>query len=194
MSRRWKFRLAIYTLLAAGLGVGTWWAFQWAEMRDGPDVIFAGTHPEAVAKMLEMAAVTKDDVVYDLGCGDGRILIAAAKKYGCRAVGFEIQPHLIEAARRNAADAGVADLVEVHDQDLFTVDLRPATVVTLYLLPQINVKLIPQLKQLRPGARIVSYLFEIEGVRPTQRIVYPLSNEQTRILYLWLTPLEFEAR
>lgn len=194
MSRAWRIRLLVYGLLAAGLAVGAWQAFKWAEMRDGPDVIFAGTDQESVEKLLEMAEVTKDDVVYDLGCGDGRFLVTAAKKYGCRAVGFEIQPHLVERARKNAADNGVADLVEVHEQDIFTVDLRPATVLTLFLLPDLNVKLIPQIKQMRPGSRVVSYLFDMQGVRPRQRIQFQQKNGYTRTLYLWVTPLEFEER
>lgn len=197
MSRAWKIRIAVYLLLAAAAGAGTWYAFKWAEDRPPgrPDVVYATTPQEVVEKMLVMARVSKDDVLYDLGCGDGRFMVTAAKRYGCRAVGYEIQGHLVELARKNAADAGVAHLVEVHERDIFAgggVDLRPATVLALYLLPQLNDKLIPRIKEMRPGSRVVSYTFGMTGVRPKQEIVFKQSTGHERRVFLWETPLEFE--
>lgn len=192
MSRPWKWRLGLYSILAAVLMTGSLLALRWADQHDGPHVIFAGTPQVTVDRMLETAGVSKDDVVYDLGCGDGRFPITAAKRYGCRSVGVEIDSKLVAKARKNVADNGLEGLVEIREGDLFDVDLRPATVVTLYLLPEINVKLIPQFKQLRPGSRIVSYLFPMEGVKPTQAVKFrdPAAGDQT--YYLWITPLEFE--
>ena len=127
--------------------------------------------------MLELAGVTRDDVVYDLGCGDGRILVAAAKKAGCRAVGVEIKPDLVELARQNARDNGVEGLVEIRQGDLFDADFRDATVVALYLLPDLNVRLVPQFRKLRPGSRIVSFMFDIAGVPPKQKVTLEVREQ-----------------
>ncbi len=196
MSRRWKWRLVAYTLLVAALAGGWWWALKWAEDRQPgePDVVFRETPQDAVEKMLDMARVTKDDVIYDLGCGDARFLVTAAKKYGCRGVGYEIQPHVAEIARARVKDAGVSGLVEIREGDIFSssVDIRPATVLTLFLLPELNVKLIPQFKTLRPGSRIVSFLFDMEGVRPKAEVIYYMPNTKRDCrLFLWETPLDF---
>src|SRR5262245_35221951 len=107
---------------------------------DEDRAIFVGTPPSIVQRMLELARVKKDDVVYDLGCGDGRIVVAAAVKYGCRAVGYEIAPSQIKKALDNVKRSGVEKLVRIEQRDIFTVDLRDATVVTLYLLPEMNEK------------------------------------------------------
>lgn len=134
-----------------------------------PDVFYVPTPPAVVEAMLAMAKVTSGDVVYDLGCGDGRIPIAAAQKYGARGVGIDIDPKRIEEATENAKAAGVADKVTFLNQDLFTSDLKEATVVTLYLLPSLNVKLIPKLKaELRPGTRIVSHAFDMGSEWPPE--------------------------
>jgi SAM-dependent methyltransferase len=126
-----------------------------------PDVFYVPTPQPVVDAMLEMAKVTANDVVYDLGCGDGRIPIAAAQKYGARGVGIDIDPQRIAEAKENAKTAGVTDKVQFLNQDLFTSDFKEATVVTLYLLPSLNEKLIPQLRALRPGTRIVSHAFDM---------------------------------
>ena len=136
--------------------------------------------------MLELAEVKKGDVVYDLGSGDGRIVIRAAKKYGARGVGVEIDPDLVQRSRNNARDEGVGDLVEFREQDALTVDVSPATVVTLYMLPEFNAKLRPILwQQLRPGSRVISHDFSIEGWAPikVERMRGDLFHDHT--IYLW---------
>jgi SAM-dependent methyltransferase len=116
--------------------------------------------------MLELAKVTSSDVVYDLGCGDGRIVVTAAKKIGARAIGFDLDPERVSEGRENVKRAGVESLASIRRADVFSVDLQPATVVMLYLLPELNVRLIPQLEKLRTGARIVSHDFDMKGVIP----------------------------
>jgi len=140
--------------------------------------------------MLELARVRSDDILYDLGCGDGRILVAAAKKYGCRAVGVDLDQMRVEETRASALKNGVADRVTVERKDVLEVDLRPATVVTLYLGTELNRKLAPQLEQLEPGARIVSHNFGIEGFAPDE-VVHMTSGEDhdEHLIYLWVCPL-----
>jgi SAM-dependent methyltransferase len=133
-----------------------------------PDVIYVPTPQLVVDKMLEMADVKADDIVYDLGCGDGRIVVTAAKKYGVKAKGFDIDPQRVKEARENVRAAGVEHLVAIEQADVFTLDLRGASVITLYLLPELNVRLMPQLAQLRPGSRIVSHDFDMRGAKPVQ--------------------------
>ena len=146
---------------------------------------YVPTPYEIVDRMLAIAGVTADDMVYDLGCGDGRIPIVAAKKYGARGVGVDIDPVRIAEANANARGAGVAHLVRFIEQDALTVDVSPATVVTLYLLSASNVKLRPILtRQLRPGARIVSHAFSMGDWEPD--LVEPVTAAGfTRNLYLW---------
>lgn len=155
-----------------------------------PRVVFIPTPHDVVAKMLELAAVDKRDVLYDLGCGDGRIVIAAAKRFGCRAAGFDIDPIRVEESRENVRKGNVGDLVRIEQQDIFKLDLRPASVVTLYLNPRFNARLVPQLEKLKPGSRIVSHEFGIQGVKPDQ-VVRVASEEDGRkhTVYLWTTPL-----
>jgi ribosomal protein L11 methylase PrmA len=143
--------------------------------------------PEVVDRMLKLAAVTKKDTVYDLGSGDGRIPIAAAKTYGARGVGLEIDPKRIEEARANAAAAGVEHLVEFRQVDVMTADISPATVVTLYLLSSANARLRPILtRQLKPGTRIVSHAFSMGSGWPADKVDQfssAIGDEIT--LYLW---------
>jgi SAM-dependent methyltransferase len=141
---------------------------------------------EVVERMLTIAAVKKGDVVYDLGSGDGRVVIAAAKKYGVKAVGFEIDPGLVKLARENVRQQGVEKLVEIRQQDFMTADLSKATVVTLYLSYDGNLALQPKLMhELRPGARVVSYTFGMPGWDPKVMESYRDAAGVTHLLYLW---------
>jgi ribosomal protein L11 methylase PrmA len=157
-----------------------------------PDVIYVPTPQEVVDKMLDLAQVKKDDVVYDLGCGDGRIVVTAAKKYGCKAVGFDIDPERIKESLENVEQSKVQDLVEIKKEDIFTLDLSRASVVTLYLLPNLNVKLIPQLKKMKDGSRIVSHSFDMRGVKPKEVIKVADKDGREHTVYLWVTPLQME--
>ena len=147
-------------------------------------VPFVPTPQEVVDKMLETAEVKKGDVVYDLGSGDGRIVITAAKKYGVRAVGFEIDPDLIKKSRENIRKEGVQQLAEIRQQDILTVDVSGATVVTMYLLPDVNLQLRPTLlRQLKPGSRIVSHAFDMGDWKPDKVV-----QVNGRTVYLWTLP------
>lgn len=149
-----------------------------------PDVIYVPTPQELVEDMLRLADVKHGDVLYDLGSGDGRIPVTAAKKYGIRAVGIDIDPERIREAHANAKKNGVAKLVTFRRQDLFKADFREATVVTLYLLPDLNLKLRPQLlKQLRPGTRVVSHQFDMGDWKPEKTL-----ESNGRTVYFWVIP------
>jgi hypothetical protein len=163
-----------------------------AEPARTPDVIYVPTPQPVVDRMLKMAQVKKDDVVYDLGCGDGRIVVTAAKRYGTRAFGFDIDPQRVAEAKANVKAAKVEHLVTIEQKDIFTLDLSPASVVTLYLLPQLNVRLIPQLQKLKPGSRIVSHDFAMAGVKPLQHVALKPAGEADHAIYLWKTPLVVE--
>lgn len=158
------------------------------------DVIYVATPQDVAERMLALAEVTESDRVYDLGCGDGRIVVTAAKQYGCQAVGFDIDPQRVKEARENATRQGVTDRVRIEQKDIFTLDLAPADVIALYLTPELNVKLLPQLDRLRPGVRIVSHSWPMAGVRP-DRVVKLRSKEDgdEHTLYLWTTPLVRES-
>ena len=157
-----------------------------------PDVIFVPTPQEVVDKMLEVAGVKKGEVVYDLGCGDGRIPVTAAKKYGVKAYGFDIDPERIKESKENVKKNNVGDLVTIDQKDIFTLDLSKADVVTLYLLPSLNVKLIPQLEKLKPGSRIVSHDFDMRGVKPDKVINVTPKDQREHTIYLWTVPLKKE--
>ena len=149
-----------------------------------PDVIFVPTPQEVVDKMLELAKVGKADVLYDLGSGDGRIPVTAAKRFGIRAYGIDIDPQRIAEANENARRNGVSQLVQFRQEDLFKTDFSDATVVTLYLLPDLNVKLRPRLlAELKPGTRIVSHQFDMGKWKPERTV--ELSG---RTIYLWTIP------
>lgn len=150
------------------------------------DVPYVPTPQPVVERMLEMAGVDSNDVVYDLGSGDGRIVVTAAEQYGARGVGIEIDPQRIEEARQNAEEAGVTDLVEFRRQDLFETDVSEATVVTLYLLPTVNVKLRPKLlSQLAPGTPVVSHDFDMGDWEPEETVEMGADT-----IYLWRIPEE----
>ena len=162
-------------------------------LRD-PDVIYVPTPQEVVDKMLDMADVRPGEIVYDLGCGDGRIPVTAAKRFGVKTWGFDINPVRVKESLENVTRAKVENLVTIKLQDIFELDLAKADVITLYLLPQLNVKLIPQLDKLKPGCRIVSHDFDMEGVRPKKMVTYTPSGGREHRIYLWVTPLEKERR
>lgn len=158
-----------------------------------PDVVFWPTPPSVVDKMLEAVHVTKSDLVYDLGSGDGRIVIEAARKYGARGVGYEIDAKLVEESRRKAKEAGVEHLVTFERKDIFTLDLTPATVITLYILPGMIARMIPQLQKVKPGTRIVSHNFPMKGVEPDQ-VINADEPGRAHSLLLWTAPLKVPAR
>lgn len=159
-----------------------------AEPPPRPDIAYIPTPDDAVEAMLELADVGPDDTLYDLGCGDGRLLIRAAQRWGTRGVGIDVDPQRIVQAQAAAQQAGVADLVTLQQGNLYDSDVRAATVVALYLLPHLNVRLRPQLlRQLRSGARIVSHQFDMGDWAPDQ-IVKLLSSEEESTLYLWRIP------
>jgi tRNA G37 N-methylase Trm5 len=169
--------------LAAVLALVVWAvpvAAQAPKLRE-PDVIFVPTPQEVVDAMLQMANVTAKDVVYDLGSGDGRIPITAAQKYGATGVGIDINPERIKEANANLAKANVGNKVKFLNQDLFETDLSPASVITLYLLPSLNVKLMPKLKQLKPGTKIVSHSFDMGTEWPPEKT----QDVNGRMVYMW---------
>ncbi|MEW6299302.1 MAG: class I SAM-dependent methyltransferase [Thermodesulfobacteriota bacterium] len=156
------------------------------EEPSAPKVPYVPTPPNVVEEMLRLANVTADDVLYDLGCGDGRIVITAARQFGARGVGVDINPQRISEAEANARQAGVTDRVRFLQQDLFEADLRDATVVTLYLLPTVNLKLRPVLLHaLRPGARVVSHEFHMDDWRPDRTV-----RVDDHKVYLWVIPAQ----
>ena len=147
-------------------------------------VPFVPTPQEVVEGMLELAQVKKGDVVYDLGSGDGRIVITAAKKYGVRALGFEIDLDLIKQSREAVRKEGLEHLAEIREQDILTVDLSGASVVTMYLLPDVNMRLRPNvLSQLTPGSRVVSHAFDMGDWKPDK-----VERVNGRTVYLWTIP------
>ena len=170
---------------------------QTAQPKHQLDVPYVPTTEEAVKAMLKLADVKKSDVVYDLGCGDGRIVIAAAKDYGAHGVGIDINPERIQEAEGNAKKAGVQNLVRFEENDLFDADIHNATVVTLFLLNSVNERLLPKLlKDLKPGTRIVSNTFTFGDWKADKEItVGDNPDEQFMLshrLFLWLVPLRTE--
>ena len=159
-----------------------------------PDVPYVPTTEAAVQEMLKLAKVQKSDILYDLGCGDGRIVITAAKLFGTRGVGIDINPERIKEARENAKRAGVENLVRFEENDLFVADIKEATVVSLFLLSSVNLKLRPRLLQeLKPGTRVVSNTFDMGDWKPEKEAFVGDSNGEdfsglSQRLYLWTIP------
>ena len=181
-----RTRLLALALTVAVAGVpGATSAFaQAAAPTRRPDVIYVPTPEPVVEAMLQVANVTKNDVVYDLGCGDGRIPVTAARKYGARGVCFDIDPERIKEANANVAKNNVGNLVKVVQADLFEQDLSGASVITLYLLPSLNVKLMPKLmKECKPGTRIVSHSFDMGDWKPEKEL-----DVDGRKVYFWTIP------
>lgn len=162
-------------------------------MTQRPDIGFIPTPHDALTAMLALARLQPQDVVYDLGSGDGRFLIEAARTFGCRGVGIDIDPACIRGAEQNALASGVAQHLDFICQDLFKSDFREATVVILYLLPHLNLRLRPQLfTQLRPGARVISHQFDMADWQP-DRTVHLASSEEESTLFLWHMPEKTES-
>lgn len=186
-----RMRIPCFSALIAILSVAIL-AAQNAPPRRDLDVPYVPSTPDAVSAMLKLAAVTKTDTVYDLGCGDGRIVITAAKTFGAHGVGIDIDPARISEARQNARKAGVENLVRFEQNDLFKADIHEASVVTLFLLSSVNVRLRPKLLQdLRPGTRIVSNTFTMGDWKPDKQAT--IGDEATagylsHKLFLWLVP------
>lgn len=155
-----------------------------------PDVIYVPTPQEVVDAMLEVAKVGPDDVVYDLGCGDGRIVVTAAKKHGAHGIGIDIDPQRIKEATENVAAQGVGDKVEIREADLFETDLSQANVVTLYLLSSLNLKLRPKLwSELKVGSRVVSHAFDMGDWAPEQTL-----DVNGRRVYFWTITADVKKR
>jgi SAM-dependent methyltransferase len=155
------------------------------------DVPFIVTPDNVTREMLKLADVKPSDHVIDLGSGDGRIVIVAAKHFGARGLGVEIVPELVEKSRDNAKRAGVADRAEFRVQDLFATDLSQATVITMYLLPEVNLQLKPKLQELKPGTRIVSHDWDMGDWKPDRTVTVeapnkPIGREKVSKLHLWV--------
>lgn len=156
-----------------------------------PDVVYVGTPYDLVSAMLQLAQVKKDDLVVDLGCGDARMVVLAAQKYGSRGIGYDIDPDMVRASRNNIEKGKVGNLVQIIQADIYTVDISKADVLPLYLLPEMNLKLLQQLDTLKPGSRVVMHNYDIEGIVP-DKTVEVISNEDnsSHTLYLYTTPLK----
>jgi hypothetical protein len=153
-----------------------------------PEVPYVPTNDKVVEEMLKVAKVGKNDVLYDLGSGDGRIPITAARKFGTRGVGVDIDPDRVKEARENATKAGVADKVKFMQQDLFETDIKEATVVTLYLLPEVNLRLRPKLlAELKPGTRVVSHNYDMGDWKPAKSLTVKLPDGD-HYVYFWVVP------
>lgn len=157
-----------------------------------PDILYVPTPQPLVERILELAELKPDDVLYDLGCGDGRFVVTAAKRYGIRAVGVDIDPVRVADARRNAKRQGVERLVTIKQGDIFELDFSDATVVTLYLLPELNVRLMPRLARLRPGTRILSFEFDMVGAKPARVVEIAGEGQRRHRIYQWIVPWEPE--
>ena len=187
--------LALFVFLAAGGGLVSGWrgsvgigsvALAQDDIESKKIVPYVPTPQEVVDRMLELAQVKKGDVVYDLGSGDGRIVVTAAKKYGVKAIGYEIDPQRIKESHENIKKAGVEKLVEIKQQDIRTVDLSPASVVTMYLLPDVNLMLRPNIwNQMKPGSRVVSHDFDMGDWKAVKTEHIKDSSGWDHTLYLW---------
>jgi len=157
----------------------------------GPDVVYVGTPYDILSRMLQLANPKKSEKIYDLGCGDARMLVLAAQKYGMRGVGYDIDPERINDSLRNVERNNVGSLVRIIQADVFTLDLSEADVISLYLLPEMNLKLLPQLEKMKPGSRIVCNEYGLEGIIP-DKVEHVTCNEDNHehTLMLYTTPLK----
>jgi cyclopropane fatty-acyl-phospholipid synthase-like methyltransferase len=183
---RVRFMTCAMLILALGLAAPAMAQQGTKPLRD-PDVIFVPTPAEVVTAMLKLANVTAKDTIYDLGCGDGMIVTAAAKEFGAKAIGIDINPVRVKEANERVTKAGVTDKVKILNEDLFEANISEATVVTLYLLQTLNEKLIPKLnKELKPGTRIVSQTFSMGDNYPPEKTI----EVAGRSVYLWTVPMK----
>ena len=190
MLQRAKAVIGAVMILACG-GLATGQAQAPQAPAPTPDVVYVGTPYDVVSKMLKLGKVTSKDVVYDLGCGDGRMIVLAAKKYGCRGVGYDIDPERVEAAQANVKRNGTEHLVQIFRKDIFTIDLSEADVLLLYLLEDLDKKLLPQLERLKPGSRVVCHNYGIPGIE-ADAVIRVMSNEDSarHTMFLYTTPLK----
>jgi cyclopropane fatty-acyl-phospholipid synthase-like methyltransferase len=197
------YRILRIAAVAASLmtGIAAWNCIIAGEAKEEPkpsrtpDCVYVGTPNDVVAKMLDMAKIKKTDLVYDPGCGDGRMVITAAKTFGCRGVGYEIDPKLVAEARALAKKRKVDNLVKIEEQDIFKVDYSDGNVISMYLLPDMIVKLLPQLEKMKPGSRIVAHDYYIRDVKADETVTMK-SNEDNveHTLYLYTLPLKKEKK
>jgi SAM-dependent methyltransferase len=155
-----------------------------------PEVLFTATPDDVVEKALDAVSLTKEDTVYDLGCGDGRVLIRAAQRAGCKGYGVDVDDELLQRAQAAIVKARLGHLVRVEKKDMYATDLRQASVVYLYVLPSMLTRLKPQLAQLRPGSRVISHEFPIKGYKPDRVIKYQATDGYDHMLYVWTTPFK----
>ncbi len=197
MQFRWRHApvvvAALFFAVAGVFASGTTYAqtkkeFEPVVGQEGKDVIWVPTPQALVERMLQMAKVTPSDYVIDLGSGDGRTVITAAKKFGVRALGIEYNPDMVELSKRNAEKEGVAGRAEFMKADIFSTDFSKATVITMYLLPQLNLKLRPILLNMKPGTRLVSHAFSMDDWQPDQ-----IESVESRTAYLWIVPAKVEG-
>lgn len=194
MNRKNRYYSVLITILLVFLSLPVLFAGEGTEepiFIQTPDVVYVGSPYDIVSQMLHLAGVKKDDLVVDLGCGDARMLVLAAQKYGSKGIGYEIDPVMVRESRKNAEKNNVADLVTIVQADIFTVDISEADVLPIYLLPEMNLRLVPQFETLKPGSRLVFHNYDLFGYIPDKKIEI-ISNEDNSKHTLWLytTPLK----
>ncbi|MCH8829527.1 MAG: methyltransferase domain-containing protein [Planctomycetes bacterium] len=190
MTKQIRFALALVAVIGALACAGV---SPVAAEDKTPDVVYVPTPNDVVARMLKVAGVKRGDVVYDLGCGDGRIVVTAARKFGCKGIGFDINPVRIKESLALVKRYKVGKLVQIKNKNIFKVDLRKASVITLYLLPELNLKLVKQFNKMKPGSRIVSHEYAMKGYKPVKTIEFKSREDNAEhTIYLWTIPLKKE--
>jgi cyclopropane fatty-acyl-phospholipid synthase-like methyltransferase len=197
------FEVFVMRRIAWTIGIGGLVAAWFAVARAGdeaafkpartPDCVYVGTPQDVVYRMIELAEIRKGDLVCDPGCGDGRLLIAAARRHECRGIGYELDPKLAQEARQIARERGVAQYVKFEEEDIFTVDYSEADVIVAYLLPEMITRLVPAFEKMKPGSRIVAHDYPMANIAPDQ-VVTMTSNEDNveHTIYVYRTPLKPE--